>query len=396
MQSVEHIRLDMGVPRELQEDILKNLYWVDEGLRRLDFDPDDKGVLRYVYQGQTPADTVRERLGQMAGRLLRSLDAFPAKTIYENDQQHVPGCQDVDRQLRERRWIIPVAAGCYVYRGLMSNLYHALDRKCRHLAMAMGAQECKFPSMVDLRTLIRSGYLNDFAHNANFVCHLPEQFTAIRQIKARLDQSPKALIRAADCVDPERALSPTVCYHLYKSLEGRRLTTDMTKATAVSSCFRHEGKATAGLTRLCEFNMREIIGVGEPPAVSEMREALLDTMKELLEVCELHSRIETASDPFFLDVYEAKRMFQLSFDLKHEVRAYLPDEDRWIAIGSVNYHQDHFGKGFGISLTSGAPAHSCCLGFGLDRWSYAIFSQYGLDPVHWPLGVRRLIEEDRQ
>ncbi len=394
MPVAERIRLESAVPRELQEDVLKNLYWVDEGLLSLDFEPGDGGVLHFTYEGSTPPSAVRSRLSDMTSRLLRSMAAFPAKRIYDRgDGTRRAGGRSAEARLLERGWIVPVAPGGYVYRGFMSRLYHALDRECRRLALRLGAQECRFPSTVELGTLARSGYLADFAHNASLICHLPEHLSAIERVKNAMTLEAAAPIRAADCADPRLALSPTVCYQMYRSYQDQTLAEEITRATAVSSCFRHEGKAAAGLTRLCEFGMREIIGLGEPGAVRAMREALLETMKALLERCDLHARIETASDPFFLDVYEARRMFQVSFDLKHEVRAHLPAEDRWIAIGSVNYHQDHFGKAFGITLPGGAPAQSCCLGFGLDRWTYAILAQHGLEIEQWPPGVARLLED---
>jgi seryl-tRNA synthetase len=392
MPVAEHVRLESAVPREIQEDLLKNLWWVDEGLRSLDFDPGDAGVLRFRYEGASPPESLRRRLAETAARLARSLAAFPARRIFERGATRAGGGPSAEAEMLRLGWIVPVAPGACVYRGLMSRLFHGLDREFRRLALRLGAEECRFPSTVELGTLARAGYLADFAHNARLVCHLPEHLDAIARVKGRIAERRDGSIRAADCADPEAALSPTVCYQMYRSLQGRTLAGPIMRATAVSSCFRHEGRAAAGVTRLCEFTMREIIGVGEPAAVNAMRGALLDVMKELLDRFELCARIEIASDPFFIDVYEAKRMFQVSFDLKHEVRAHLPAEDRWIAIGSVNHHQDHFGKAFGIGVAGGA-AQSCCLGFGLDRWAYAIMAQHGLDAGRWPRAAARVVEE---
>ena len=54
-------------------------------------------------------------------------------------------------------------------------------------------------------------------------------------------------------------MSPTVCYHFYNANAGRILAEGTLGATAVSPCYRYEGKPTTGLRRLREFTMREII-----------------------------------------------------------------------------------------------------------------------------------------
>ncbi len=58
------------------------------------------------------------------------------------------------------------------------------------------------------------------------------------------------------------------------------------------------------------------------------------------------------------------------------------------AIGSSNYHEDHFGHTFDLHLADGAPAHSACIGFGLDRITLALFAIHGMDLDAWPGEVR--------
>ena len=58
------------------------------------------------------------------------------------------------------------------------------------------------------------------------------------------------------------------------------------------------------------------------------------------------------------------------------------------AIGSSNYHEDHFGHSFGLHLADGTPAHSACIGFGLDRTTLALFATHGMDVSDWPGEVR--------
>ena len=55
---------------------------------------------------------------------------------------------------------------------------------------------------------------------------------------------------------------------------------------------------------------------------------------------------------------------------------------------SVNYHQDHFGRDFGIETAGGEVAHSACFGFGLERVALALFAEHGLEIMSWPTTVR--------
>ena len=80
---------------------------------------------------------------------------------------------------------------------------------------------------------------------------------------------------------------------------------------------------------------------------------------------------------------------QLAEALKKEivVDLYGPDNPG-CAVVSSNLHQDHFGANFGIRLADGSPAHSSCVGFGLERISLALLRQHGFDPEAWPAAVR--------
>jgi seryl-tRNA synthetase len=78
---------------------------------------------------------------------------------------------------------------------------------------------------------------------------------------------------------------------------------------------------------------------------------------------------------------------QLSAQLKYELCVDLT-EVKPTAIGSSNYHEDHFGLTFGLQLADGSTAHSSCVGFGLDRITLALFAVHGVDPATWPGDVR--------
>ena len=157
--------------------------------------------------------------------------------------------------------------------------------------------------------------------------------------------------------------------------------------TAVGACHRYESRAATGLERLREFRMREIFAIGERNEVLQFRDHLIEGQRRFLQTFALNGCIETASDPFFVDT-SSKAIYQLSLNLKYEVKALLPYKNDVLAISSVNYHENFFSRSFDIYGAQGETLHSCCLGFGLERWALAILAQYGPQPRDWPEAVQ--------
>jgi seryl-tRNA synthetase len=179
-----------------------------------------------------------------------------------------------------------------------------------------------------------------------------------------------------------------VCYHLYFALADKPLPGGHAVATAVGNCFRYEAINLTSLERMWNFTMREVIFVGPKDFVLENREIARQRMAKFFEQIELAYRVESANDPFFIGEFRKQAAFQSAFQLKFEIRALLPFKDSTLAVGSYNYHQDFFGRSLNISLPDGAPAHTGCVAFGLERMAFAFLTQFGLDPAGWPAQVR--------
>jgi hypothetical protein len=75
--------------------------------------------------------------------------------------------------------------------------------------------------------------------------------------------------------------------------------------------------------------------------------------------------------------------------LKYEILAPTSPAPKLTAVASANCHEDHFGSVFSIFTRDGAPAHSACVGFGVERISLALVWAHGTDPDRWPEAVKR-------
>jgi seryl-tRNA synthetase len=128
--------------------------------------------------------------------------------------------------------------------------------------------------------------------------------------------------------------------------------------------------------------------------VLQERERCVQIIGEFLDELGLAAEIRTASDPFYIAPdASSKTYFQLTAETKYELSAVLPSDQR-LAIGSLNYHTDFFGRAFDIAVEGAGPAFSSCIGFGLERFVCAFLAQHGNDPSNWPDAARTALVEE--
>jgi len=177
-----------------------------------------------------------------------------------------------------------------------------------------------------------------------------------------------------------------VCYHRFRDLADHTLAAGSV-VTARGTCFRYEARHNMqGLVRLWSFQMREIIYAGDEAYVRSMADKGPGVLEGLLDSLGIGGWCETATDPFFVNVFGPKRYAQVAAELKFELRLPL-GSDESLAAGSLNLHQDHFGKAFSIRMPGGAPAVSGCTAFGVERLALGFLAQHGFDMDAWPDAV---------
>jgi hypothetical protein len=135
--------------------------------------------------------------------------------------------------------------------------------------------------------------------------------------------------------------------------------------------------------------MREIVFVGTEDEVLRRRARAIDLVAGQLEKWDLAGRIETANDPFFAAAYASKSYAQLRGELKFELRLALRQgEGGDVACASFNLHDNFFGRTFAVETRDGQPAFTGCVGWGLERWVLALFTQHGFERANWPAALR--------
>ncbi len=181
-------------------------------------------------------------------------------------------------------------------------------------------------------------------------------------------------------------LCSAACHSLYPALAGTKLD-DRVLLECESYCFRHEPSDDPA--RMQAFRMHEHVCLGSAADARSFRDRTLTEVRDLLSGLGLQVEIVPANDPFFGRAGQLLATGQLAATLKLEVVAPVVGPT---AIASGNCHETHFGDAFGIVGPDGAPAHSACVGFGLDRITLALVRAHGADVTTWPNWLRSRLQ----
>ena len=245
----------------------------------------------------------------------------------------------------------------------------------------------RFPPVMNRAQLEKSGYLKSFPNLLGCVCGLHGTEREINAAVSRFDAGGDwtGSLSPADLV-----LSPAACYPVYPIAASRgTLPAGGLRFDVAADCFRRE--PSRHLDRLQSFQMREYVCIGSPDDVSAFRGRWMARAQAIARDLGLTFRVDYASDPFFGRVGQMKAVSQKQQSLKFELLVPLRSEDKPTACMSFNYHRDHFGTTWDIRDADGAPAHTGCVAFGMDRLAVATFHTHGTDPSRWPSRVRELL-----
>jgi seryl-tRNA synthetase len=388
------VELARAIPDDLIGEVRDKLAYASEALAS--YEIGEAGA----YVDLTLADEARA--GEVVAKVRRVIDGL------------VTGHREVDRHEIYRNAVTPPWQGpvweALLSAGLVSPegpgqvsliggaaiVAEALDARFAAMARAdFGATLHQYPTMLSMEAMDRCHYFASFPHHVTFAPHLREDVESLEEV-GRAPGHGEGYPFLAHLRPPRHVLSPAICFHTYLAFADRTIAGPQT-VTARGRCFRYEAGNFTSLARLWDFTLREIVFVGPAPWVAARREQAIAACGRLVEELGLDAWIETANDPFFLGNAVARRYFQRVSRTKYELQLSLPSEGgprpgsgSSIAAASFNLHGDFFGRSFGIGDPSGV-ASTACVGFGVERWTYALFAQLGPDVARWPERARRAL-----
>ena len=277
--------------------------------------------------------------------------------------------------------------GLYGRSGAFEDALNRVDALATRYGEKDGAEVLRFPPAMSRSTFETSGYLNSFPQLAGTV----HSFCGAERDHARLLER---LASGEDWTGGQQAtdvvLTPAACYPLYPALAKRGALPPEGKLFDLQSyCFRHEPSLDPARMQL--FRMREYVRAGAPEQVVAFRETWLKRGEEMIRSLGLPMEIDVANDPFFGRAGRIMASGQREQGLKFELLVPINSTVEPTACLSFNYHQDHFGKTWGIKTADGETAHTACVGFGLERITLALFKHHGLDVEAWPVQARQVL-----
>lgn len=395
------MRLTVDLPRRVSDEVVFAVedqgVYAAPAIRKVRV-VNDGATLEVECDDSASEATMRRAVSEYVRDFVGRFRAVTGQVLSEHQRRDKgPIITDVYRGLCDRGWVIQLGRGQVGYSGPALKLREALDRAWTETAVRrFAAVEQAYPTLIPTDVLHRCGYFAAFPHLVTLVSHFVEDYAALKDIRDANARSGAMSIPRDDVIAaPEACVTPATCYHCYQGLSGKMLAAPGLAFTAVGRCCRYESGNMTGLDRLWELCMREWIFVGSEAWVTTQREAAMDAMRELIAAWDIECRIETANDPFFAPMYATKSFWQSQAGLKYETRLTVePGADgtpRSLSACSFNLHETFFGDAFDISLDSGEPVWTGCVGIGVDRWVLACFTQHGFEPERWPDSLRAAV-----
>jgi len=336
---------------------------------------------------ESSKESVLRKVQELVQRYERREFGLPSKVHFEQRRELKP--INAWEELISRRWVTPVGQGHVILRGPAAQLAGLVEAKVDAIARTFAAEREVYPATILCKTLDRIHHFTSFPEHIDFVAHLKGDLDVLNRFSTECREagwSPAA--QDGRMADADFAICPSCCYHCYEGMENWDLAPPGRCTTMAVACHRYEGANHRTMSRLRAFTQRDVVWVGHPRFAVESRAKAEDLIVQWAREWELTGALETANDMFFTQDYAVKASFQRQQQAKKELRLLIPQEGQSISVFSSNFHAMTFGKAFNIQV-GGRPASSACVGWGYERWVYALFSQFGLEVEKWPQALKR-------
>jgi len=292
-------------------------------------------------------------------------------------------------QLTSAGLLIPSGVrGVYGRSGAFERVVSRFEDFVTRMGRHLNPEVMRFPPVFNRDHYSRINHINNFPDLMGSVHSFtggdPEHVELVRKFESDEDWS-------RDLAASEVMMIPAACYPLYPTATGT-LPEGGRTVDLESFVFRHEPSDDPA--RMQIFRQREYVRLGSGEEALAHRDYWLERGKGMLQSVGLAAEAVVANDPFFGRGGRMMKATQREQVLKFELVVPICSEEKPTAVTSCNYHLDYFGIAFGINTPDGKPAHSACIGFGLERIALALFKTHGLEVRAWPKAVREILELD--
>jgi seryl-tRNA synthetase len=271
--------------------------------------------------------------------------------------------------------------------GVFESIVEGVDKFVTSVGGGDGAEVMRFPPGISRQVFEESEYLKSFPQLAgtvhSFMGNDKDHAALLEALEQKQDWT--ATQKATQIV-----LTPAACYPVYPTMAKRGpLPAAGALVDVFSYCFRHEPSVEP--TRMQLFRMREYIRIGSPEQVQEFRQTWMTRGEKMMSDLGLPVTMDVANDPFFGRPGRMLAVNQRDQALKFELLIPVGSKENLTACLSFNYHKDKFALNWKLTQQSSEPAHTACVGFGMERITLALLKHHGFDPGNWPSAVRSIL-----
>lgn len=350
---------------------------------------EDKSVI-YIYCDDVYEEQVKKGIEQLedmvAKKLIGNESKMDINTIEDYSDRDTICTEDVFEKMVDKGIIYQLSDGAYAYSDIFLKVYKYFEYKIEEYGFnsfkKYGISEQSVPVLFSVDGYEEGGYFETFPHYIMFESVLKNNIDVLN------DFSENGLNEGRifnNMKNPDSVLRTATCAPIYKYLQNQVIEPGNVKAYLMSGrCFRNEGANVKTLARLNEFYMKEYVFVGSAKDVDECMKEAKKIWKYWIDVFNLNCKIETANDSFFANNYKKLKIFQILGQSKQEFKLLIPFDSTYISCGSANYHRTHFTKRYHICDGNKKKlANSVCFAFGIDRFTFALLSQKGIDIDKW-------------
>jgi seryl-tRNA synthetase len=296
-----------------------------------------------------------------------------------------PAGGDVCKEAVERRWILPLTAGQYIYTSKWVALFRRLQclivERAKH---ELGFEEWIFPRLIP-RQALDSFQLTQYRNDLLF--YVGE--------------------------NGGRALDPVQCISFYDYLREKQIDSHILPLRIVECLggwtWRNEKlEDLDGPVRSLEFARVEHVYLGTPEQVRHARRSVRNGLTSFLSELEISWQVVSAEGCMEIpSIVEAQRSATQDDevpvqDIEIPLSASMPQNlsrPQWSEefdhafdlreISGCSVEGDHLTKSFNIRNANGESLWSGCCGIGLNRLMMGFLYQHGFDESRWPDIVRR-------
>lgn len=344
----------------------------------------------------TKEDEVLDKIAQL--RKTMELDEVKkgrevTTKVLVDKRSNVPlNTDNIFSKLVESGSVVKMTDGAYAYTGLFLQVYRYFCRKIDEFGKKHfnGIQEFEESVLYPVKEYETGHYFESFPHHIMFQTTMKSDAELLERF-SKNGTNDSTIFSNDNMKRPENVVRHAACVPIYPMLKDAYIPADSPKYYLISGkCFRNEGANVYELARLNEFYMKEFVCIGTLEQTLDMIKSARALWEEWIDTFNLNCTIETANDSFFASNYKKLKIFQILGDSKQEFRVYIPDGDFFCAVSSSNVHRTHFTKTYNIH-NDNSFCQSSCFAFGIERLSYALISQKGVDIDKWDEATRKEI-----